>query len=167
LSARPHSHRRPSGLSGWIAVWFGAGLAPAAPGTAGSLAALPLGWLILWAAAPQGWLWLGIAALALLPIGVWAATRHDQATGGHDASEIVVDEVVGQWLALLPAVWSVWWHILLAFVLFRLFDILKPWPVGWADRQLPGGWGVMVDDVLAGLWAAALLWIVLYAESRI
>lgn len=163
MSTRP----RPTGLSGWVAVWFGAGLAPVASGTAGSLAALPLGWLILWATAPSGWLWLALAAVLLFPVGVWAATRHDRATGGHDSSEIVVDEVVGQWLALLPAAWSVWWHILLAFVLFRLFDVLKPWPVGWADRQLPGGWGVMTDDVLAGLWAAALLWIVIYAESRI
>lgn len=157
---------RPKGLAGWLAVWFGAGLSPVAPGTMGSIAALPPGLLILWLAGPSGWLWLAIAAAVLFPVGVWAANRHDTATGGHDSSEIVVDEVVGQWLALLPAVWPVWWHILLAFVLFRLFDVLKPWPVGWVDRQVSGGWGVMLDDVLAGLWAAALVWVAIYAESQ-
>ena len=159
----------PQGLGGWLAVWFGAGLAPVAPGTAGSIAAVPAGMAILWAGGAWGWLWLGLAALLLLPAGAWAAARHDRQTGGHDASEIVVDEVAGQWIAMMPVapitvLGTVWWQLLLAFVLFRLFDIAKPWPVGWIDRQTAGGWGVMADDVAAGLYAGVLTWLVIRLE---
>ena len=124
---------------------------------------------ILWAGGAWGWLWLGLAALLLLPAGAWAAARHDRQTGGHDASEIVVDEVAGQWIAMMPVapitvLGTVWWQLLLAFVLFRLFDIEKPWPVGWIDRQTAGGWGVMADDVAAGLYAGVLTWLVIRLE---
>ncbi len=158
---------RPAGLAGWLAVWFGAGLSPVAPGTAGSLAALPAGIALLWAGGAWGWLLTGLAALLLLPLGAWAAARHDRRSGGHDAPEIVIDEVAGQWIALMPVAWAVWWQILLAFALFRLIDIVKPWPVGWIDRHLRGGWGVMADDIAAGAIAAGLTWLAVALEPAL
>ena len=163
---------RPEGLAGWLAVWFGAGLSPVAPGTAGSLAALPFGAAILWAGGASGWLWLGLATLLLLPLGAWAAAAYDRQAGGHDSAAIVVDEVAGQWTALLPAApmtvsGAAWWHYALAFGLFRLFDIAKPWPVGWIDRRIGGGWGVMADDIAAGLYAGALTWLAIWAEPNL
>lgn len=169
--------QRPEGFAGWLAVWFGAGLSPVAPGTAGSLAALPFGAAILWAGGAWGWLWLGLAALLLLPLGAWAAAHYDRQTGGHDASAIVVDEVAGQWIALLPVapitvspiavLGAAWWQFVLAFGLFRLFDIAKPWPIGWIDRRAGGGWGVMADDVAAGLYAGALTWLAIRLEPSL
>ena len=163
---------RPEGFAGWLAVWFGAGLSPVAPGTAGSLAALPCGVALLWAGGAWGWLLLGLAALLLLPLGAWAAAHYDRQAGEHDAGAIVVDEVAGQWIALLPVAptavsGSVWWQIALAFGLFRLFDIVKPWPAGWIDRRIGGGWGVMADDVAAGLYAGALTWLAIHLESKL
>ncbi|WP_299617075.1 phosphatidylglycerophosphatase A [Pelagibius sp.] len=142
-------------LSPWhpaalIATWFGSGLLPAAPGTWGSLAALPVGLLVVWAGGPLALL---LAAAALLLLGLWASARYEAAAQRKDPGEIVVDEVVGQWLALVPAGLAPL-GILLAFCFFRLFDVAKPWPVSWADRALPGAWGIMLDDVFAGLYAA-------------
>lgn len=138
-----------------LATWFGSGLLKPAPGTWGTLAAMPFAWGIA-TAAGSGW-WLLAAAAALFPVGIWAAGQYDRTTGGHDASEIVIDEVVGVWIAL--AVVPVdWLHYLLGFVLFRLFDIAKPWPIGWLDRRISGGLGVMADDVVAGVFAAVSLW---------
>lgn len=135
-----------------VATWFGSGLVPKAPGTAGSLAALPVAWAIL--AWGGGWPGLALAVLAAVVAGLWATAEVLRASGIKDPSFVVVDEVAGQWIALLPAGLD---PILFAagFVLFRLFDIWKPWPVGWADRELPGAFGVMVDDLLAGAYAAA------------
>lgn len=163
---------RPDGVAGWLAVWFGAGLSPVAPGTVGSLAALPFGVALLWAGGAWGWLWLGLAVLLLLPLGAWAAAQYDRQTGSHDAAPIVVDEVAGQWIALLPVgpitlPGSAWWQIVLAFGLFRLFDIAKPWPIGWIDRRILGGWGVMADDIAAGLYAGALTWLAIHLEPNL
>ncbi len=163
---------RPCGFAGWLAVWFGAGLSPVAPGTAGSLAALPFGAALLWAGGAWGWLWLGLATLLLLPLGAWAAAHYDRQTGGHDAGAIVVDEVAGQWIALLPVApisvsGNAWWQFLAAFGLFRLFDIAKPWPIGWIDRRIQGGWGVMADDVVAGLYAGVLTWLAIRLEPTL
>jgi phosphatidylglycerophosphatase A len=135
-----------------IGRWFGVGLLPRAPGTWGSLAALPCGWVIAYAIAPGA---VFIAAVALFFVGWWAAERMAAATGMVDDRTIVVDEVVGQWLAisaapLNPAVF------IFGFVLFRVFDIWKPWPVSWGE-SLPGGLGVMADDVLAGLYTLIVL----------
>jgi phosphatidylglycerophosphatase A len=137
-----------------IATWFGIGLIPVAPGSCGSLAALALAWAIRSAA--------GIAGLALswgivLIAGCWAAGRVANASGLRDPGIIVVDEVAGQLLVLFAAppnavVWG------LALLLFRLFDIWKPWPVRWADRHLKGGFGIMLDDLLAAGYALASLW---------
>ena len=137
-----------------LSTWFGAGLLPKAPGTWGSLAALPLAWII---ASWGGPLALGVATIIVSLVGWWAADIYVRHTGVNDPSEVVIDEVAGQWLTLLvvppdPLLY------LAGFALFRLFDIRKPWPVGWADRTIPGGLGVMVDDIFAGLYAALFLY---------
>lgn len=137
-----------------LATWFGAGYLPKAPGTWGSLAALPFAWALLAAGGPS---LLAVAALLVSLAGWWAADRYMAASGTHDPGQIVVDEVAGQWLALLGAPHLSWWGFAAGFLLFRLFDIVKPWPVSWADRKVPGGLGVMLDDVLAGVMAALAL----------
>lgn len=144
-----------------LATWFGSGYAPKAPGTMGSLAALPVGWII---AVAGGWEGLFAAALLVTFVGVWAANGYMAESGSHDPGPVVIDEVAGQWLAMVPAAalgMAGVPGITLAFGLFRLFDILKPWPISWADRHVGGGFGVMLDDVLAGV-AAGLVWMAIY-----
>ncbi|MGX9354171.1 phosphatidylglycerophosphatase A family protein [Roseobacteraceae bacterium S113] len=143
-----------------IATWFYAGHLRPAPGTWGSLAALPFAWIIHLTAGPLG---LAVATALVFVAGLWATARETRGKDDHDPSEIVVDEVVGQWLALLPVSYGAWMMgsdplrlypgIIAAFVLFRLFDIWKPGPVGWADRR-GDAMGVMLDDVIAGVLAA-------------
>ena len=139
--------------AGWIATGFGTGLSPRAPGTAGSLAALLPWWFLLRGMPPGLYLACLLAAFA---IGVWAADWAIHRSGINDPGFVVWDEFIGQWLALflLPVGWP--WMVA-AFVLFRLFDIWKPWPVRWADRALHGGVGAMLDDVLAGAYAFLVL----------
>ena len=147
-------------LSHLIASVGGVGHLRPAPGTWGSLVALPLAWLLHAVAGP--WL-LGAAIIAGFLKGWWATARETEGKDDHDPSEIVIDEVVGQWIAFLPvsigaahagaALTALWPGWVAAFVLFRLFDILKPGPVGWADRR-DDALGVMLDDVIAGLLAA-------------
>ena len=137
-----------------LSTWFGAGLLPKAPGTWGSLAALPCAWVIV--------SWGGVSALAAATVivslvGWWAADIYVRHTGIADPSEVVIDEVAGQWLTLLVVPPDPLLYVA-GFALFRLFDIRKPWPVGWADRTIPGGLGVMVDDLFAGLYAALFLY---------
>ncbi|MEZ5912030.1 MAG: phosphatidylglycerophosphatase A [Paracoccaceae bacterium] len=147
-----------------IATWFGAGLLRPAPGTWGSLAALPLGWVLH---GLGGFPALALATLFVFGAGWWATIRETAGKADHDPSEIVVDEVVGQWIALWPLSLGLWhggaapWLFpdpggIGAFVLFRLFDIWKPGPVGWADRR-NDALGVMLDDVVAGLLAALVV----------
>ena len=134
-----------------LATWFGAGRLPVAPGSWGSLAALPLAWLIVWLG---GWTALAAATLLVFLVGWWAADRVVAEAGIADPGWVVIDEVAGQWLTLLfvpPGLKA----YAAGFVLFRLFDIAKPWPVSWADRRIGGGLGVMIDDILAGLYALA------------
>ena len=132
-----------------IASGFGSGYAPKAPGTAGSLAALIAGAALLWL---SPWALLAAAALACMG-GVWALRR--LAPPG-DPGWVVIDEFAGQWLALLGLASPSPFGLLAAFVLFRLFDIAKPGPVGWADRRHGPVW-VMADDVIAGALAAGVL----------
>lgn len=149
-------------LARWLALWFGAGLSPKAPGTVGSLAALPCAYGLTLLGGPY---LLAAAALVLIPLGVWAAAR-ETAVGETDPGRVVIDEVAGQWIALIPAAafggvaeWIV------AFLAFRALDILKPGPIGWADRNLHGGWGIMMDDVIAGIGAAAIVWLFFVARA--
>ncbi len=136
----------------FIAYGFGAGLAPKAPGTFGTLVALPIYWLI------QNWSLTTYVALVLVMFiaGIWLCQKASDWLKQDDASGIVWDEIVGYLVAMTFAP-SGWQWILVGFVLFRFFDILKPWPVSLADRKLHGGLGVMLDDVVAGLYAAAFL----------
>lgn len=142
----------------WVCTWSGVGLLPKFPGTWGSLAALPFAWVILDLWGPLGLL---IATGAVTALGIWAAGIFCDRSGQNDPQVIVVDEVAGQWLALCAATLSTG-DFALGFILFRIFDILKPWPASWADRSLHGGWGVMLDDVAAGAYAALCLLAVRY-----
>jgi phosphatidylglycerophosphatase A len=142
--ALPFSH--PAALVG---TWFGAGLLPLVPGTWGSLAALPLAWLMLaYGSAPL----LFVAALLVFFAGWWATAHYMRHTDAKDPQEIVVDEVSAQWLTLVFADPAVWWHWLLGFALFRFFDIVKPWPVRAIDRR-HSALAVMADDTIAALYA--------------
>jgi phosphatidylglycerophosphatase A len=141
-------------LATWLATWFGAGLLPRAPGTWGSLAALPFAWALMWLGGP----WLLLAATALVfGLGLWAAGRYMQATGAHDPGAVVIDEIAGQWLTLCVAPLDPIAY-LLGFVLFRIADVLKPWPASWLDRRVGGAFGVMIDDLAAAVYAGLLLW---------
>jgi phosphatidylglycerophosphatase A len=145
-----------------LATWFGAGLLPFMPGTWGSLAALPFAWIIAWLFGARTLL---LAAAALFVIGWWAAAQVTRASGVEDAGSIVVDEVVGQWLALVVTPPDLIAYAL-GFVLFRVFDIAKPWPARWADDNLGGGFGAMADDVVAGFYAATALLLFLLVTGR-
>lgn len=135
-------------------TWFGAGFSYHAPGTVGSLNALPMAIGIAY--------WGGSRALllaALIPflLGMFYITRYlKNEPSDTDPKWIVVDEVVGLWIALAAVPLNFFWY-LIGFGLFRFADIFKPWPVNWADRNVPGALGVMLDDVLAGLYAAGVL----------
>lgn len=136
----------------FFAFGFGSGLAPKAPGTFGTLAAVPLYWLLQDLAWPIYGTWL----IVTFALGVYWCDRSSKQLGVHDHGGIVWDEFVGYWITmfLAPTGW-VW--MLLGFVLFRFFDIIKPWPIGWLDRKVDGGLGIMIDDVLAGVYAFAVL----------
>ncbi|MDZ7668591.1 MAG: phosphatidylglycerophosphatase A [Gammaproteobacteria bacterium] len=137
----------------FIATGFASGFLRPAPGTWGSLAALAVWWLLLSGAA-----WpVQIAAVVLTAVlGTWLVAAVDRRYGVHDDPAIVVDEFAGLWLALLAAPAGPTW-MLAGFVLFRVFDVAKPWPIGWADRRVPGALGVMLDDLFAGVLTAVVL----------
>ena len=143
----------------FVATFFGSGLSPIAPGTVGSVAALPLAYFLLSVPVGQAMLVIGVLFL----IGLWASNAVEAALEQHDASLIVIDEVVGQ--CLVVALLDVFLRgavdttqlLLLSFMGFRLFDIVKPWPVGWVDNKVDGGLGVMLDDVVAALLAVPFL----------
>lgn len=138
-----------------LATWFGCGYWPFGPGTAGAVGAILAAWLICrWTGLAPVWL-LGAAVLLLLP-AVRASAHVARVSGSEDPGIIVIDEVLGQWVALAAAGAFDLTGAAAAFVLFRLFDIYKPWPVRAAEK-LPGGWGIVADDLLAGAWAALVL----------
>ena len=138
-----------------LATWFGCGYSPVAPGTAGSLAAVALAWAAVhWLGWP-GWAF-GLAAAALVLPAARASGAFARRVGREDPSQVVVDEVAGQWIAIAGATALNWKSWIAAFLLFRLFDIVKPPPVRQAE-SLPGGYGIMADDVAAGLYGALVL----------
>lgn len=144
-----------------IATLFYVGYVPKAPGTAGALVALPIAWYV-WML-PSFYPFLVIAAL--FAIGVWSAHVVIGQTGKQDNQIIVMDEVVG--ILVTTAVAShLWWQYALAFLIFRMFDILKPGPVALVDARVKGGFGAMADDFVAALLAAATLYIVLLFSAR-
>jgi len=142
-----------------LATVGGIGNVPVASGTFGSLVAVPL--LPVLAALRDASL-AGYAAvvLALVAVAIWSAGRAEEALGGHDHSRIVIDEVAGMVATgmFLPATWSA---IGVGFVLFRLFDVVKPFPAGFIDGRVEGGLGVVGDDLVAGVYAGALTWLLL------
>lgn len=143
--------------AGWIATGLGTGFFPYASGTVGTLAAL-----LPWLAFRHLPLWqYAVLLVVAFALGVWAAQRVIDAIDVQDPGIIVWDEFVGLWIALFSAP-SGWEWMLAGFVLFRCFDILKPWPVSWADDQCEGGFGAMLDDAFAGGYALAsvqLIWL--------
>jgi len=148
-----------------VATFFGAGFGKPGPGTWGSVAALLLWAGFAWGLHPSAQvlaLALGAGIVVAVAVGIPAATIAARESGRHDPGFVVIDEVAGQWIALLGSR-ADWRHALLALVLFRLFDITKPFPVRQLER-LPEGWGIVVDDVGAGLYALGVasllhLWI--------
>ncbi len=143
----------------WIATLGGVGLSPRMPGTLGSLVTLPL------AAALEhsnNVTMLGLM-VAVLVLGTWASANAGRALGKTDHGAIVVDELLGQLLTLWIAMWLLPGTILdaqtllVGFVCFRLYDIVKPWPAGWCDRRFKNGFGVMLDDIVAAFWAGMVL----------
>jgi phosphatidylglycerophosphatase A len=132
-----------------IATGFGSGRMHPAPGTWGTLAAWVLGFVMTKHA-------LAIAFIVAMLAGLWAVRRFEAESASHDNGMIVIDEWAGMWLAMMFA--SFWDQAVLAFVLFRFFDIWKPWPIRWMDKNIAGAWGVMVDDVAAGLAAGVLVY---------
>lgn len=142
----------PSRLAALIATCGGIGLFPLAPGTLASFVALFPAWVIADLGGPVA---LALAGLVALGLGIWAAGAYSRDQGVADPSQVVVDEVAAVWLVLafLPLDLGAY---LAGFVAFRIFDIVKPWPVGWADRKVSGGAGIMLDDLLAGIYALLL-----------
>jgi len=141
--------------SGLLAFGFGSGLAPKAPGTVGTLAAIPL-YLLL---APLSWPGYLAALVVAFVLGVVVCQWASDMLGVHDHGGNVWDEFVGFWLTLF-LVPNEWHWIALGFVLFRFFDIVKPFPIKWLDKRVKGGFGIMIDDVIAGLFAWAVLMII-------
>ena len=148
------------GLATLIASGLGSGLSPFAPGTVGSLfTTLCLLPSLGVAATIHWWAWTGAVCVA-----IWSAEEAGRSWGVADHPAIVIDEVVGLWLAVLIPLTLIplpiehrGWLLLGAFALFRVFDIAKPWPVSWLERSLPGGWGVVADDLMAGVMAGLCL----------
>jgi phosphatidylglycerophosphatase A len=171
----------------WIAVAGGCGYAPLAPGTAGSLAAAILFGVACYGGTRSGGdeveelplvLILAVAGaiiLAVCVIGTWASGRAEMFFGRHDDGRIVIDEVAGQWITLVPILFflpalspdlfSLFFAVVTGFVVFRVFDIWKPGAIRWTERRFEGGWGVMADDIMAGVHGACLLGLGLWLWS--
>lgn len=149
--------RHPAGL---LACGLGAGAAPYAPGTVGTLAAVPL-FLVLH---PMSLPAYGAVVVVLFALGVWCCEVASRSFGVHDHSAIVIDEIVG-YLIVMLGVAPRWHWMAVGFVLFRVADIIKPWPACWADRRVAGGFGIMLDDVLAAAYAWAGLQLLIVATG--
>lgn len=135
-----------------LAFGFGSGLSPKAPGTVGTLAAIPLYLMMAQLTLPVYLLLLVISGL----VGVYICGRTAADLGVHDHPGIVWDEFVGFWITMFAAPAGLLW-VLVGFLWFRLFDIMKPWPVSWCDKRVGGGLGIMLDDIVAGLMALAAM----------
>lgn len=150
------SENRKAKIALLIAEFFYCGKFPYAPGTMGSLGALVLWVPALYFAWP---LWLVLALLvALFFIGLWASEYGIRHYKKPDPKQVVIDEVVGMGLPFL-VISPVWYEVLIAFALFRFFDILKPWPIKLVEKSYKGAWGIMLDDVVAGLFATAIIYL--------
>lgn len=151
-AARTGAWSRLDQLAYVLAVWFGCGRVPRMPGTAGTLGAIPHYMLLR----PHGLAVVAIGTALVTLVGVWASSRVCSVLAEKDPQIVCIDEVAGVLTAWLGAPEGMAGTVA-GFVLFRLFDHLKPWPARLAERKLPAGFGVMLDDVFAGLWAAVVL----------
>jgi phosphatidylglycerophosphatase A len=142
-------------LAKLVATAFGAGYAPRAPGTCGTAVAVPLAWALATLSTWQ----FGLFAAGVTLLGVACAQRADRAWGTEDNQRIVIDEVAGYLVTVIPVDRGAWAPLAAGFVIFRALDILKPPPIRWLDEHLPGGWGVVLDDVAAGVMGAGALWL--------
>lgn len=140
-----------------IAVGFGSGLPSIAPGTFGTLAAVPLYYLLSFLSLESYVALLVISSL----LGFWVCHVTSRDMGVHDHKAIVWDEFVGYWITMVTVPFS-WQWAAVGFLLFRFFDILKPWPISWLDKKIHGGFGIMIDDIVAGLFAAVILQALIY-----
>ncbi|MCU7904489.1 MAG: phosphatidylglycerophosphatase A [Candidatus Thiodiazotropha sp. (ex Epidulcina cf. delphinae)] len=135
-----------------VAFGFGSGLLPKAPGTYGSLVGVPV-YLLIRSLSTGYYL---ITVLAAFVLGVWICERTSRDLGVHDHQGIVWDEIVG-YLVAMAAAPTGWGWVVVGFLLFRWFDIVKPWPIRWIDNKVGGGLGIMLDDLLAGIFAAVAM----------
>jgi phosphatidylglycerophosphatase A len=145
----------------WLATVGPAGLSPVAPGTVGTVFGVGVWWLLVqW----DSWFLYILATIVITVVGTWASDVTSKRLGVHDHSGIVIDEVAGFLITML-FIPVTWWSVLIGFGLFRFFDIVKPQPIKWLDQKVSGGIGIMVDDVLAGIYAwlclAAICWLVI------
>jgi phosphatidylglycerophosphatase A len=136
-----------------VATALGAGYAPRAPGTCGTAVAIPLAWAL---ASLSVWQF-GLLAAFITLLGVACAQRAGRAWGTEDDQRIVIDEVAGYLITVIPVDRSGWAPLAAGFVIFRALDIAKPFPIRWLDEHVPGGWGVMLDDVAAGVMGAGAM----------
>ncbi|WP_434144723.1 phosphatidylglycerophosphatase A [Photobacterium leiognathi] len=141
-----------------LATGFGSGLAKYVPGTMGTLAAIPF--YLLLAQLPFGWYLVAVLVAALIGVKICTITSGDMKV--HNHGSIVWDEFVGFWITMAIAPTVSWQWVLTGFILFRFFDMVKPWPISWLDKHVKGGFGIMVDDILAGFMAMIALWVVGY-----
>lgn len=163
MSLASQHKRQPAPPSVWrnpvhfLAFGFGSGALPLAPGTFGTLVAIPI--YLLMAELPLA-IYLGLVAI-MTAVGIWLCQVTSRDLGVHDHAGIVWDEIVG-YLITMIAVPVSWQWVLTGFVLFRIFDIMKPWPIRWADRQVHGGLGIMLDDVLAAVYAGLIMQLLIH-----
>lgn len=143
------------------AFGFGSGLLPIAPGTWGTLMAIPFYYLLVELPLLYYLLFLAIS----LSFGIWICSVTTKALGVHDYKGIVFDEMVGFWITM-TAIPFAWHWIVIGFLLFRIFDVLKPWPIRWIDQKVQGGTGIMLDDVLAGIYACIVLQLFVFTYKQ-
>ena len=144
----------------FLSLGFGSGLSPKAPGTMGTLAAIPVYYLLQATTALDLYL---LITLVITLVGIYLCSYTSQALKVHDHPGIVIDEIVGFLITMIAVPFS-WVNILAGFVLFRIFDIFKPWPISWLDKNMQGGLGIMLDDVLAGFIALGILHLLIYLQ---
>jgi phosphatidylglycerophosphatase A len=144
----------------FLAFGLGAGASPYAPGTMGTLITVPIVWLLAdWPL----WVYLVVTA-SIIVLGTWVCEKTARDIQVHDHPGIVIDEVAGYLVTMIAIPVDVW-TIVAGFILFRIFDVLKPWPIRWLDKKVKGGFGIMLDDLVAGLFALALMWLGIYLLS--
>ena len=138
----------------FLATAGGAGYSPVAPGTCGTAVTVPLVWVL---SALTMWQW-ALVCVAITALGILVAHRADRVWETHDSQRIVIDEVAGYCITMIPVDRGHWAPLAVGFVVFRFFDIVKPPPVRWLDQNLPGGWGVVLDDAMAGVMGAVVMY---------